>query len=146
MVRLALDESRAAYDVLVHQRQVAINATPGASTSRSTQASATARASNSRARATSSPDTAPLAAPVAPAPTHGRNPPPLVGVGAPRFISFPKRKTQQTMRKIRAGLGPGKSALWREINIRHSNHRSHFTNTCCAGGCTTSDDPLPARL
>jgi hypothetical protein len=126
LLRLALEESRAAHDALLHQQQVTVNATPGASTSRSARANTTAPTDTSRARVASpSSDSPPPVAPVAPAPTQGGGPPPIVGVGAPRFIEFPKRKTQQTIRKIRAGLGAGKSALWREMNVRQSVTVTH---------------------
>jgi hypothetical protein len=126
LLRLALEESRAAHDVLLHQQQLAVGATPGASSSSSTRTRATTSAGPSRTHAAlPSSESPPPAAPTVPVPAQDGSPLPIVGVGAPRFIEFPRKKTQQTMRKIRAGLGAARSALWREMNVRPLATQTH---------------------
>jgi hypothetical protein len=118
LLRLALEESHGAHHVLLHQQQLMVSATPGASTSSSTQTRATTSADSSHTHAAlPSSESPPPAAPAVPAPAQDGSLLPIVGVGALCFMEFPRKKTQQTMRKICAGLGAARSALWREMNI-----------------------------
>ncbi|KAG9093354.1 hypothetical protein FRC07_011477 [Ceratobasidium sp. 392] len=47
--------------------------------------------------------------------TGANEPPPLIGVGAPSFIPYPKKATEMTMAKIWFGLGAVDRALWQAM-------------------------------
>jgi hypothetical protein len=132
-VRLALEESRAAYNTLENRQQHSVNATPGASGSGPARALAGASAGPSHSRAAPPPaNSPPPAANAGQAPAHGGHSGPIVGVGAgmgsPEFTEFPKLKVQQTVRRMRAGLGAKKRSIWLEMQdaIRQAMNRTRL--------------------
>lgn len=126
-MKLAVARSHAEHNALLRRQQIATSATPGASGSGLRAApkrrSNAAGASNvaSASTTTRPPEDAPRPANDADhdPPDDASESPPLIGVGAPRWIPLPENATDQTVARIKNGLGAGKDRqLWLDMQVR----------------------------